>query len=263
VMHEDTGTVEIVHEALITQWPALRRWLDESRDDTAYEEQIRASARQWDSKRRPAGLLWRGPAAAAEAMRFLERQGDAALLPRERDFLREVIALNRRAGRLKRVVVGFVIAVLALAAAGSLVGFLAIREAESEARLAAETATKEAARAQAAEQTSMEQLALIKKTEADRNAAAEAAEKAAAEAEANAKEAARRRIEAEMSREQLVSAFKQLTGALARSKILQSQAERALRSEQDARQQLQQALDREKAQVRRLEEQRGKIVDKL
>ena len=42
-----------------------------------------------------------------------------------------------------------------------------------------------------------------------------------------------------------------------------TRAEAAAKSEQDARRQLQEALDREKERVRKLEEQRGKIVDKL
>ncbi len=262
VVHDDTGTVEIVHEALITQWPTLRRWLDESREDTTFLEQVRVAARQWDSKRRSAGLLWRGPA-ARDAARFLERYGESALVPRERDFLREVVAGDRRSARRRRIVVGVVITVLGLAAAGSTVGFLAIRSAEREAREAADVANREAARAQSAERTVHEQLDLLTKKEAARRAAAREAEANAAAAEANAVEAARRRADAEMSREQLVAAFRKLKVALRRTEILQRRAEKSRDAAQTARQQLQSALDREKERVRKLQQQRGKIVDKL
>ena len=35
------STAEIVHESLIHSWPALRRWLDETQEDSAFLEQLR------------------------------------------------------------------------------------------------------------------------------------------------------------------------------------------------------------------------------
>ena len=54
------ATVEIVHESLITSWPTLRRWLDESQEDSLFLEQLRQAARQWQAKNRDVGLLWGG-----------------------------------------------------------------------------------------------------------------------------------------------------------------------------------------------------------
>ncbi len=54
------ATVELVHESLIHGWPTLKRWLDESQEDSGFLEQLRNAARQWQAKRRDSGLLWGG-----------------------------------------------------------------------------------------------------------------------------------------------------------------------------------------------------------
>jgi hypothetical protein len=269
VRHDDSSTVEIVHEALITQWPMLRRWLDESREDTTFLEQVRAAARQWDAMKRSPGLLWRG-AAVADARRFVERHGDVSLQLRERDFLQAVITHEQAAARRRRIVVSFVMAILTVAAVAAGGAALWIREAQLEASSAQERSQKaailaqrEAERAQTAERKAAEQLEMLKKSEADRTAAAAEAEAAASRAESAAAEAAQRRSEAELSKEQLIAAFGKLKAALARAELARAKAETATKSEQDARHQLQEALDREKERVKKLEEQRGKIVDKL
>jgi eukaryotic-like serine/threonine-protein kinase len=262
VHHQDTGTVEIIHEALVGEWPTLRRWMEEGREDTVFLEQLRAAAGQWSSKHRSAGLLWRG-AAAKDAARFLERQGDTGLAAREREFLHAVILADRRAARRKTVVVGSIITVLVLLVAGSAVALFAIHDAENEARHAENEAQKtaalaktEAARAHEAERTVTEQLAVVQKAERDRQAAASAAE-------ASAVEAAQRRAEAEMSREQLEQAFHKLKAALRRAEVARDAAEASRKAETQAKQRLQEALAREQERARKLEVQRGKIVDKL
>ena len=54
------ATVEIVHESLIATWPMLRRWLDETQEDSLFLEQLRQAARQWQANKRDGGLLWGG-----------------------------------------------------------------------------------------------------------------------------------------------------------------------------------------------------------
>ncbi len=44
------ATVEIVHESLIEAWLTLRRWLEESHEDSMFLEQLRAAARQWETQ---------------------------------------------------------------------------------------------------------------------------------------------------------------------------------------------------------------------
>ena len=42
------GTVEVVHEALIREWPALREWLDEDRQGLRQHRRITEAAQEWD-----------------------------------------------------------------------------------------------------------------------------------------------------------------------------------------------------------------------
>jgi len=93
-------TVEIVHESLVHGWPTLRRWLDENQDDVALVDQLRTAARQWASKRRDPGLLWRGET-AAEAKRFrLRYQGPRSDV--ERELLESVDRQEQAAQRRRR-----------------------------------------------------------------------------------------------------------------------------------------------------------------
>jgi hypothetical protein len=103
------STVEIVHESLVNNWPTLRRWLDENQDDAALIDQLRTAARQWGSKNRDSGLLWRGEM-ADEAKKFKKRY-KGPLSDTERAFLDEVVNYELAAARRKRsaVVAGFVI----------------------------------------------------------------------------------------------------------------------------------------------------------
>jgi serine/threonine protein kinase len=102
-------TVEIVHESLVHSWPTLRRWLDENQDDAQLVDQLRTAARQWGSKNRDPGLLWRGEM-ADEAKKFKKRY-KGPLSDTERGFLEEVVNYEIAAARKKRiaVVAGFVI----------------------------------------------------------------------------------------------------------------------------------------------------------
>nr|MDQ3369344.1 protein kinase [Myxococcota bacterium] len=87
---EAGGSVELVHESLIDRWPMLRRWLDEDAEDTVFMAQLTTAAKQWDSKGRPAGLLWRGDA-MDEARRWA-RQRPRTLSARDQAFIDAVFA---------------------------------------------------------------------------------------------------------------------------------------------------------------------------
>jgi hypothetical protein len=60
LVHESAGELELVHEALITQWPRLRELITSSGDDRAFRERVGAAARQWEAQGRPDGALWTG-----------------------------------------------------------------------------------------------------------------------------------------------------------------------------------------------------------
>ncbi|HEY4059347.1 MAG TPA: AAA family ATPase, partial [Kofleriaceae bacterium] len=135
------GSVEIVHESLIDRWPTLRRWLDEDQENAAFLAQLSSAAKQWEARGRATGLLWRGEA-HDEARRWYTAQ-PRELGARERAFLDEVLALGRRGTRARRIAViaGFI--VLGAIAAGASIGFLQVRSARDEARLASEKAEQQ------------------------------------------------------------------------------------------------------------------------
>lgn len=51
--------IEIIHEALIVAWPRLVAWQREDAETARLRDSLRASARQWEERGRPRGLLWR------------------------------------------------------------------------------------------------------------------------------------------------------------------------------------------------------------
>lgn len=55
-----SSTVEIAHEALLVNWPTLRRWLDDGRQALRALRQITEHSRQWAASRRHDDFLYRG-----------------------------------------------------------------------------------------------------------------------------------------------------------------------------------------------------------
>ncbi|MEL7209732.1 MAG: ATP-binding protein, partial [Actinomycetota bacterium] len=53
-------TVEVAHEALLREWPRLRKWLDEDREALVMHRHLTASANDWHNAGRPATELYRG-----------------------------------------------------------------------------------------------------------------------------------------------------------------------------------------------------------
>ena len=53
-------TVEVAHEALLREWPRLRTWLDDSRDDVRLQRLLSGYAVEWAAAERASGYLLRG-----------------------------------------------------------------------------------------------------------------------------------------------------------------------------------------------------------
>src|SRR5215207_7926459 len=81
----DHGSAEVAHEALIREWPQLRRWLDEDRTGIRAHQQLGDAARLWDAGGREASDLYRGARLAA-ALELVESRR-AQLNATERAFL--------------------------------------------------------------------------------------------------------------------------------------------------------------------------------
>lgn len=53
-------TAEVAHEALIREWPALRAWLNESRDALRVQRELLGAVEDWEHVKRDDGALYRG-----------------------------------------------------------------------------------------------------------------------------------------------------------------------------------------------------------
>jgi len=62
--HDSTGagraTLEVAHEALLHEWPRLRDWIEESRDDIQTHRRLQAAVRDWEDAGRLPGYLLSG-----------------------------------------------------------------------------------------------------------------------------------------------------------------------------------------------------------
>ena len=211
------ATVEIVHEVLITEWPTLKRWLDDSQALRGFMHELQQAARQWAARGRPADLVWRG-ATAQEAVGIAGRHR-LELNATERDFLAAVQTQLTRGRRRKVIAVTSVFIALALVLAGGAVAMFRISAAERRAQQEAVEATRKATETE----------------EALARAQAAAQAQSAAEHDAKAKDAlARKATEAEaMSREELQHKNLELETEKADAKAAQVRAERLAREAAD------------------------------
>ncbi|HEY8145995.1 MAG TPA: protein kinase [Kofleriaceae bacterium] len=106
--------IEITHEALLDAWPRLVAWRREDAEGARLRDQLRAAARQWQERKRPSGLLWRGDA-LAEYRRWNARHG-GRLGTAEEAFIAASLREERRARRRGRALLGAAFALMAVVA---------------------------------------------------------------------------------------------------------------------------------------------------
>jgi hypothetical protein len=163
------STVEIVHESLVQGWPTLRRWLDENQDDAEIVDQLRTAARQWHTKSRDPGLLWRGET-ADEAKKFRKRY-KGALSDVERAFLEAVVELETAVQRKRRMMVIGGFAGLGALVLAAMIALVVIQKSRSEAKIQERKAVASHKEAVAAQQEAERQLELAQKKELERQQA--------------------------------------------------------------------------------------------
>ena len=170
------STVEIVHESLVANWPALRRWLDETQDDAELIDQLRNAARQWHAKGRDVGLLWRGDT-AEEAKKFRKRY-KGTLSDTERAFLEEVVNFELAQTRKRRrmVIAGFI--ALGAVVVAAMVALVLIQSSRKAAKANEAAANKAKIEAVAAKTEAEQNFTELKRKEEER-LQAEAAKKTA------------------------------------------------------------------------------------
>jgi WD40 repeat protein len=153
-MTEDASgesTVELVHEALIQHWARLAGWLSEDEQGQRLRYALRQAAREWESRSRPRGLLWRGEL-LSELSLFLRRAREP-LAEAEQAFASEC---QRAAVREKRVRNGLLAA--AFISLAVFAGFMFVQWQRATAATAeAESRRREASR----EKLLAEQRALV------------------------------------------------------------------------------------------------------
>ncbi len=262
------ATVEIVHEVLITEWPMLKRWLEDSQAVRGFTHELRQATRQWAARGRPADLVWRGQT-AQEALAVSNRHV-LDLSAAEREFLAAVKQQATRGRRRK--VYGFTAAfvVLGLVIGGGTIAVIRISAAEKVASQKAKDAEIETAKAKAAEAKVQAQLDTVKSAKtAQSQAELDALEKQELAAKATAGLA--------LSREELQKKNEELERAIADARSAQAKAERAAKdaalnaeaarkateAEKASSAQLKLAVEREKANVRKLEAEKSKIATSL
>jgi DNA-binding SARP family transcriptional activator/WD40 repeat protein len=132
----DGDCLEVTHEALLTGWPRLARWLEEDATGRQVRRHLAPVVREWAARGRPVDELYRGARLAA-ALDWAARD-DAQPSPLERQFLvasqeradaelreaRDQVARERRARRRTRRLAALLAAVLAVALAATV---LAVR----------------------------------------------------------------------------------------------------------------------------------------
>jgi hypothetical protein len=258
------STVEIVHESLISNWPALRRWLDETQEDAQLVDQLRQAARQWNAKGRSPDLLWRGDT-AEEAKKFRLRY-KGPLSDVEQAFLDEIILYEKAVAKRKRTaVVGAFIGLGALVIA-SMVALVVIQKSRGEAREAAKVAVAKEKEAVGLKKQAEENLAAMKQKELERQQAE--AEREAAEAEQKRAEAAKQvaTVQLDAAQDDLAKKNAALELALQESKLAEARAKAAKATAEIAEAEAVKAKDQvsaEKAKFEALFKQESERVKRL
>ncbi len=145
-------TVEVAHEALLTEWGRLLGWIDGAREDLRTQRRLAAAAAEWAGSARDPSFLLRGSrltqfqswapssqlALSEEERAFLEassaaREAEAA---EERQRLVREAALERRSVRRLRQLVAVLAAATVVAVGLTLFAFAQQQRADRETRIA-------------------------------------------------------------------------------------------------------------------------------
>jgi DNA-binding SARP family transcriptional activator/WD40 repeat protein len=146
----DEGTVEVAHEALLSEWPRLRGWLEEDAEGRRLHQHLIHAAGEWQRSGRDPAEPYRG-ARLASALEWAEDH-DRELNELERAFLAESRAASEREAERQRRTNRRLRALLAgvgvLLAAAVVAGVIALSQRQ-EANSAATTADARRLAAQA------------------------------------------------------------------------------------------------------------------
>ena len=98
----DTGTARLTHDALLTAWPRLREWIEESAEELRTGRRIFSGAQAWAETGREEAALWRGSQLAVAREWSEDADKRAALLPLAGEFIDASVAAGTARERLER-----------------------------------------------------------------------------------------------------------------------------------------------------------------
>ena len=158
----DEDTVEIAHEALLREWPRLRRWLEDDAEGRRLHQHLIHAAGEWQGSGRDPAELYRG-ARLASALDWAASH-DSELNDLERGFLDESQAAGEREAerqrRVNRRLRSLLAGVGVLLAAAVVAGLIALSERQG-ARDAAIAADAQRLGAEALSEDRLEQALLL------------------------------------------------------------------------------------------------------
>jgi eukaryotic-like serine/threonine-protein kinase len=219
LMHTEAQgtTVEIVHEVLISEWPTLARWLEDSQAMRGFMQELRQATKQWHARGKRSDLVWRG-AMAQDALATVKRHV-LELSAAEKAFLDAARAQLARGRRARVAAVTAVFVVLGVIIAGGAFFTIRLKQANDEAQ----AALVEAKAAKAQVQAQLDEV----------RAAQEKREKAEAEAKAAAEQARQKAEEALKANEQVAQSQEDLAAANLALRRKVEEAEKANAAAQD------------------------------
>jgi hypothetical protein len=268
LLHTDPvqgATVEIVHEVLITEWPMLTRWLEDSQALRGFMAELRTAVKQWVARKKASDLVWRG-ATAQDALGLVKRHV-LDLSKDEKEFLAAARAQIARGRRRKVAVVSTVIVVLLLVIGGGAFFTIQLAQANAEAEEKALAADKAAKAAKAAEAKVQAQLDEVKsadeaKAKAEADASAKAAEASKATAQLGQSQDDLQKANADLKKA-LDDSTKEKVVAVELAKKAATAADTAKKATDEATRangKLQSLLAAETARVKQLEAEKSKIA---
>ncbi|MCF0085839.1 MULTISPECIES: AAA family ATPase [unclassified Streptomyces] len=148
----DAETLTITHEALLTAWPRLQRWIESDRDSIRAHHRLTEAAEAWHDSGRDPHMLLRGTGLALARSWAEDAAHRLDPTPLEREFLdagianerAERLAARRRTRRLYQLG-GALVVVMVLVVAGAWYGYQRNRTAEEQETAAASRLTAVAA----------------------------------------------------------------------------------------------------------------------
>lgn len=98
----DTGAARLTHDALLTAWPRLRTWIEESAEELRTQRRISSGARAWSEAGREEAALWRGSQLAVARDWAEDPDKRSALLPLAGEFVDASVTAGTARERLER-----------------------------------------------------------------------------------------------------------------------------------------------------------------